>query len=129
MEVVRELVPPKARKIIYAAYILAGLIIGSCAVIGGMEIWTEPAERVMAYLAVPLAVLAGVNVNGEGAYQARRSFDADFDDDPIGALTDCKKGGQRGPHRVGRTPRIPPILGGSDDTCGCPRRPLDGARL
>lgn len=92
MEIVRELVPPKARMVIYAVYILAGLVIGACAVIGGMEVWTEPAERVMAYLAVPLAVLAGVNVNGgepEPVYVGR--YRADDDDvDPVGPLTDSE---------------------------------------
>ena len=46
MDHVRTLVPPAARRWIYAIYILAG--------------------RVLAYLAVPLAVLAGVNVPAGG---------------------------------------------------------------
>lgn len=67
MEIVRELVPAAARKIIYAVYVVAGLVIGSVAVAtqGTLE-WVEPAERVMAYLAVPLALLAGVNVTDGG---------------------------------------------------------------
>lgn len=65
MIVVRELIPAKARIVIYALYAVAGLVVGSIvAATGGVE-WTAAAERVLAYLAVPLAVIAGVNVTGE----------------------------------------------------------------
>lgn len=64
MEVVRDLVPAEARKIIYAIYIVAGLMVGSVAVAtDGTLDWVPAAERVLAYLAVPLAILAGLNVS------------------------------------------------------------------
>ena len=59
---VRELVPARARLWIYAVYVLSGLVVGSVTVATGGLDWTAAAERVLAYLAVPLAVLAGVNV-------------------------------------------------------------------
>ena len=62
MDHVRTLIPPAARRWIYAIYILAGLIVGAVTVATGGLDWTAAAERVLAYLAVPLAVLAGVNV-------------------------------------------------------------------
>lgn len=62
MEVVRELVPPKARKLIYAAYVVAGLIVGAVQASGTDAAWVAPTLDVLAYLAVPLALLAGVNV-------------------------------------------------------------------
>ena len=82
MEIVRDLVPPTARKVIYALYIVAGLVIGAIAVAtGGLE-WTAAAERVLAYLAVPLAILAGVNVHGAGDtdYEGYYGDVADDDD-------------------------------------------------
>lgn len=62
MEIVRELVPSGARKIIYAVYVVAGLIVGSVQAAGVGAEWVAPALDVLAYLAVPLALLAGVNV-------------------------------------------------------------------
>lgn len=66
MDHVRTLIPPAARRWIYAIYILAGLIVGAVTVATGGLDWTAAAERVLAYLAVPLAVLAGVNVPAGG---------------------------------------------------------------
>lgn len=66
MDHVRTLIPPAARRWIYAVYILAGLIVGAVTVATGGLDWTAAAERVIAYLAVPLAVLAGVNVPAGG---------------------------------------------------------------
>ena len=57
MDHVRTLIPPAARRWIYAIYILAGLIVGAVTVATGGLDWTAAAERVLAYLAVPLAVL------------------------------------------------------------------------
>lgn len=62
MDHVRTLIPPAARRWIYAIYVLSGLVVGSVTVATGGLDWTAAAERVLAYLAVPLAVLAGVNV-------------------------------------------------------------------
>ena len=67
MEHVRELVPPKARQVIYAAYVVAGLVVGAVQAAGVAAVWVEPALNVLAYLAVPLAVLAGVNVPSTAA--------------------------------------------------------------
>ena len=89
MDHVRTLVPPAARRWIYAIYILAGLFVGAVTVATGGLDWTA-AERVLAYLAVPLAVLAGVNVPTGGDWidsQADDRYpdlldDLDDEDDP-----------------------------------------------
>lgn len=76
MEHVRELVPPGARLWLYGAFVLAGLVVGSVTVATGGTEWTAAAERVLAYLGMPLAVLAGVNV--PAASDARRAADDDY---------------------------------------------------
>ena len=81
MEHVRTLIPPAARHWIYAVYILAGLIVGAVTVATGGLDWTAAAERVLAYLAVPLAVLAGVNVPTGGDW-----IDSQADGDDYGGL-------------------------------------------
>ena len=85
MEIVRELVPGKARQLIYAAYVVGGLVVGVLSIALPGE-RTQTATDIMAYLAVPLAVLAGVNVPETDPYVGR--WRADDDDDPVGALTD-----------------------------------------
>lgn len=64
MELVREFIPSKVRLAVYGVYVFVGLVVGSFDVYGGFEIWVEPTLRVMAYLAVPMAILAGSNVPG-----------------------------------------------------------------
>ena len=96
MDHVRTLIPPAARRWIYAIYILAGLIVGAVTVATGGLDWTAAAERVLAYLAVPLAVLAGVNVPTGGDWidsQADDGYpdlldDPDDEDDPSYGQTD-----------------------------------------
>ncbi len=66
MEILRELVPAGARKAIYAVYVVAGLIVGGVQASGADVAWVQPALDVLAYLAVPLALLAGVNVTEKG---------------------------------------------------------------
>ena len=63
MEQVRQLIPPVARIWVYAAYAVAGLIVGAIQASGATYDWVEPALNVLAYLAVPMAVVAGLNVN------------------------------------------------------------------
>ena len=86
MDHVRTLVPPAARRWIYAIYILAGLVVGAVTVATGDLDWTAAAERVLAYLAVPLAVLAGVNVPTGGDWidddHSDLPDDPDDEDDP-----------------------------------------------
>ena len=62
MEQVRQLIPPVARIWIYAVYAITGLIIGAIQASGATYDWVEPALNVLAYLAVPIAIIAGVNV-------------------------------------------------------------------
>ena len=72
MEQVRQLIPPVARIWIYAVYAITGLIIGAIQASGADYTWIEPALNVLAYLAVPIAIIAGVNVNApDGDYAAR----------------------------------------------------------
>lgn len=71
MEYVRELVPARARQLIYAVYIVAGLVVGAIQASGAAVAWVEPALAVLAYLAVPLAVLAGANVTEPGDYDPK----------------------------------------------------------
>lgn len=77
MEIVRDLVPAGARKVIYALYIVGGIAVG-VAGIAAPGPWTQVATDILAYLAVPMAVLAGTNVNGAPV----------IDTDPTGKLTD-----------------------------------------
>ena len=81
MDHVRTLVPPAARRWIYAVYVLAGLVVGAVTVATGGLDWTAAAERVLAYLAVPLGVLAGVNVPTGGDW-----IDSQADGDDYGGL-------------------------------------------
>lgn len=72
MEQVRQLIPPVARIWIYAVYAITGLIIGAIQASGADYTWIEPALNVLAYLAVPIAIIAGVNVPADtGDYAAR----------------------------------------------------------
>ena len=82
MDHVRTLIPPAARRWIYAIYILAGLIVGAVTVATGGLDWTAAAERVLAYLAVPLAVLAGVNVPAGGDWIDSQADDG-YSDLPV----------------------------------------------
>lgn len=64
METVRELVPSQVRLWVYALYVLAALAVGAVAAwTEGSLDWIPAAERTLAYLAGPLALLAAVNVN------------------------------------------------------------------
>ena len=83
MDHVRTLIPPAARRWIYAVYILAGLIVGAVTVATGGLDWTAAAERVLAYLAVPLAVLAGVNVPTGGDWIDSQADGDDYGDLPV----------------------------------------------
>ena len=80
MEIVRELVPAKARQVIYAAYVVGGLIIGVLSIALPGE-WTRIATDIMSYLAVPLAVLAGVNVPdntvSDDVYEPKHAVETD----------------------------------------------------
>ena len=76
MEHVRDLIPARGRIWIYAVYAGAGLVVGSVTVATGGTEWTAAAERVLAYLGMPLAVLAGVNV--PAASDARRAAPDDY---------------------------------------------------
>ena len=58
MNYVRELMPAPARRWVYAVYALTVLVVGAVAATTGGTDWTAAAERVLAYLAGPLAVLA-----------------------------------------------------------------------
>jgi hypothetical protein len=55
-----DVIPPKARRYLYAAYALAALIIGAMNA-GGMTIGR--ADDVLAYLAIPFGALAASNVS------------------------------------------------------------------
>ena len=92
MDHVRTLIPPAARRWIYAIYILAGLIVGAVTVATGGLDWTAAAERVLAYLAVPLAVLAGVNVPTGGDWIDSQADDGypDLLDDPDDEVSAAK---------------------------------------
>ena len=85
MEIVRELIPSKARLAVYGVYVLVGLVIGSFDVYGGFEIWVDPALRVMAYLAVPMALLAGSNVSEAGLPPGEELLST-YPDDPKDGL-------------------------------------------
>lgn len=64
MHIIRDLLPERVRLGIYSLYALAGLVVGSIEVYVGSGVldWTDGAVRVLAYLAVPMAILAGTNV-------------------------------------------------------------------
>lgn len=77
IEAVRELIPSQARLWIYGLYVLVALVIGSIsAFTQGDLAWLAGAERVLAYLAAPLALLAAVNVTPDiEVYEAKHNWE------------------------------------------------------
>lgn len=77
IEAVRDLIPSRVRLWIYAVYVVTGITIGAISAYfdGNLE-WLPGAERVLAYLAVPLALLAAVNTtDGDEPYAPQHAAD------------------------------------------------------
>lgn len=69
-----DILPDPVRRYVYAAYVVAGLVIGALAV-AGVDVGKAP--DVMTYLAIPLGALAASNTNSQSPPQI---IDGDPDD-------------------------------------------------
>lgn len=62
-----DILPATVRRYVYAAYVVAGLVIGALAV-AGVDVGKAP--DVMAYLAIPIGALAASNTSGASEPEA-----------------------------------------------------------
>lgn len=62
LEVLRDMIPPAIRKTIYAAYLVAGIVIGVLAIVVDAASWLGTTQEVYAYLGIPVGAIALTNV-------------------------------------------------------------------
>lgn len=62
LEVLRDMIPSAIRKAIYAAYLVAGVVIGVLAIIVDAASWMDTTQEVYAYLGIPVGAIALTNV-------------------------------------------------------------------
>ena len=63
LEIIRDMIPPAIRKVIYAAYLVAGVVLGVLPIIFTDGVyWLDVTLRVYAYLGVPVGAIALTNV-------------------------------------------------------------------
>lgn len=61
LDALRDLIPVPARKVVYAVYGLAGIVIGILQIVAGNASWMDTVVSVYAYLGIPVGAIALTN--------------------------------------------------------------------